>query len=123
VKARVSAWGASGCAQGPEEGTGAREQVLASRQDAWRVGRRRRDVEKRGEGQRGPGSSGLGAEAAHGAKEGGAGQQELGIWPARAAGSGREENRGGLEVDEGGLSWKFPNVQGLHCKAKFTFKP
>jgi hypothetical protein len=46
------------------------------------------------------------------------GQQVLGTWPARAAGSGREENRGGgLEVDEGGLNCKFPKVQGLHCKA------
>jgi hypothetical protein len=36
-------------------------------------------------------------------------------WPARAAGSGREANGGGLEVDEGGLSCKLPKVQGLHC--------
>jgi hypothetical protein len=53
----------------------------------------RRDVEERGEGQRRPGSGGRGAEVARGAKEGGAGQQELGTWPARAAGSGREKNR------------------------------
>jgi hypothetical protein len=39
------------------------------------------------------------------------GQQVLGTWPARAAGSGREENRGGgLGVDEGGLSCNFPKV-------------
>jgi hypothetical protein len=50
-------------------------------------------VEERGEGQRGPGSGGRGAEAARGAKEGGAGQQELSTWMARAAGSGREKNR------------------------------
>jgi hypothetical protein len=57
------------------------------------LGRRRRDVEERGEGQRGPGCGGRGAEAARGAKEGGAGQQEVDTWPARVAGSGREKNR------------------------------
>jgi hypothetical protein len=42
----------------------------------------------------------------------------LGTWPVKAAGSSREENRGGgLEVDEGGLSCKFPKVQGLQYKA------
>jgi hypothetical protein len=50
-------------------------------------------VEERGEGQRGPGIVGRGAEVARGVKEGNAGQQELGTWPARAAGSGREKNR------------------------------
>jgi hypothetical protein len=46
------------------------------------------------------------------------GRLVLGTWPVKAAGSGREENRGGgLEVDEGGLSCKFPKLQGLHCKA------
>jgi hypothetical protein len=30
---------------------------------------------------------------ARGAKEGGAGEQELSTWPARAAGSGREKKR------------------------------
>jgi hypothetical protein len=39
------------------------------------------------------------------------GQQVLSTWPARAAGSGAEKiERGGLEVDEGGLSCKFPKV-------------
>jgi hypothetical protein len=37
---------------------------------------------------------------------------------------GREQSRGaGLEVDEGGLICYFPKVQGLHCKARLTFKP
>jgi hypothetical protein len=72
---------------------GAREQLLASRRHVWRLGRRRRDVEKQGEVQRGPRSSGRGAGAARGVEKGGAGQQELGTCPARAAGSGREKNR------------------------------
>jgi hypothetical protein len=55
-------------------------------------GRRRRDVEERGEGQRGPGSGGRGAKATRVAKEGGARQQELSTWLVRAAGSGKEKN-------------------------------
>jgi hypothetical protein len=52
-------------------------------------------VEKQGGVQRGPGSGGRGAEAARGAKEGGEAQQELGTWPAKAAGSGAEKTERG----------------------------
>jgi hypothetical protein len=52
------------------------------------------------------------------------GQLGSGTWPAKAAGAAqRETERGGLEVDEGGPSCNSPEVQGLHCKAKLTFKP
>jgi hypothetical protein len=46
ANARASAWGAPGCARGPEEGVVAREQELASRREAWWLGRRRRGVER-----------------------------------------------------------------------------
>jgi hypothetical protein len=49
VKARGSAWEAPGCARGPEEGVVMQEQELSSRQESWRLGRRRRDAERRGE--------------------------------------------------------------------------
>jgi hypothetical protein len=117
VKARGSAWEAPGCARDPEEGVVTREQELASRRESWRLGRWRRDVEKRGEGQRGVGSGGTGAGAARGAMKGGAGRLVCGTWPMRAAGSGAEKQRRGLEVDEGGSVCNFPKVQGLHCKA------
>jgi hypothetical protein len=39
------------------------------------------------------GSGGAGAGIARGTKEGGAGQQVLGTWPVRAAGSGREKKQ------------------------------
>jgi hypothetical protein len=73
VKARGSAWEAPGCARGLEEGVVTREQELASWRESWRLGRRRRDVERRGEGQRRVGSGGAGAGAARGARKGGAG--------------------------------------------------
>jgi hypothetical protein len=44
--------------------------------------------------------------------------------PARAAGSAqRETERGGLQVDEGGLICNSPKVQGLYYKVELTFKP
>jgi hypothetical protein len=57
-------------------------------------------------GPRGRVSGGRGAQVAHGAQRGGAGQLRLGTWPVRVAGaSGKakiEQSRaGGLEVDEG----------------------
>jgi hypothetical protein len=63
-----------------------RELLLASRRHTWRLGRRRRDVEQRGEGQRGVGSGDAGAWATRGTEESGAGQLVLGTWPARAVG-------------------------------------
>jgi hypothetical protein len=67
--------------------------ATGKRRDAWRLWRQWRDVEERGEGQRGVGSGGAGAGTARGAEGSSAGQQVLGTWPARAAGSGREKNR------------------------------
>jgi hypothetical protein len=118
VMARVSSWGAPGRALGPEEGTGAWKQLLASRRHAWRLGRRRRDVEEQGEASAGR-EAAAGVQERHVARrEVARGQLELGTWPARAAGSGREKTeRGGLEVDKGEPSCNFVKVQGLYCKA------
>jgi hypothetical protein len=71
------------------------EQVLASRRHAWRLGRRRRDVEEQGEGQREVRKAArvLGRHVAQ--KEAAWGQQVLGTWPARAAGvTGTKQSRG-----------------------------
>jgi hypothetical protein len=73
VKANESAWEALGRARAPKECVVAWEQELASRRESWRLGRRWRDVERRGESQREVGSGGAGAGAARGAREGGAG--------------------------------------------------
>jgi hypothetical protein len=73
ANARASAWGAPGCARGPEEGVVAWEQELASWRKAWRLGRRRRDVERREQASARPGSGGADAGAARGARKGGAG--------------------------------------------------
>jgi hypothetical protein len=54
---------------------------------AWRSGRRRRDVEGRGEGQRGSGERRARRWRAHGAERSGAGQLGLEKRPAKAAGS------------------------------------
>jgi hypothetical protein len=35
----------------------------------------------------------------------------------------RKTERGGLEVDEGGLICNLSKVQALHCKARLTFEP
>ncbi|PUZ39687.1 hypothetical protein GQ55_9G354000 [Panicum hallii var. hallii] len=78
-------------------------------------GSKRRHGEERASAGWGAAAQVLGRHVARG--KAARGQQELGTWPVRAVGSGREETRGGgLEVDEGGLSCNFPNVQGLHCK-------
>jgi hypothetical protein len=118
VNARESTLGAQGCASSRGEGTASESCCCQAGGGHGSSGRRRRDVEKQGGVQRGVGSRGRGAGAARGAEKGGAGKQELGTWPVRAAGSGREENRaGGLDVDEGRPSCNFPKVQELHCKA------
>jgi hypothetical protein len=82
-------------------------------------------VEQRGEGQRGVGSGGAGAGAARGAEGSGAGAVGARHMAGEGGGSRAraETKRGGLEVDEGGPSCNFPKVQGLHCKARLTFKP
>jgi hypothetical protein len=71
---------------------GGREVLLASRRHAWRLGRRQRDVEHRGEGQRGVGSGGAGAGAARGVEGSGmgaAGAQHM----ASEGGRGRAERK------------------------------
>jgi hypothetical protein len=80
------------------------EQVLASRRHAWRLGRRCRDVEERGEGQRGVGSGGAGAGAARGAKGSGAGAAGARHMAGKGGGGhGREAEQGeGLEVEDKG---------------------
>jgi hypothetical protein len=93
VMARVSLWGPPGHALGLEEGMGTREQLLASRRHAWRLGRWRRNVEKQGEGQRGVGSGGRGAGAACGAKEGGAGAAGARETVGEGGGVRQRENR------------------------------
>jgi hypothetical protein len=91
VMARVSSWGAPGHALGPEEGTGVREQQLASQWHAWRLGQRRRDVEKQGEASAGREAAGGVQERLVARREAARGQLELGTWPARAAGSGERK--------------------------------
>jgi hypothetical protein len=95
VNARGSAWEAPGCARDPEEGVVTREQELARRRESWRLGRRRRDVERRGENQREVGSGGAGAGAARGARKGSAGA--AGAWHMASKGGGgrAQRNRGG----------------------------
>jgi hypothetical protein len=73
VSARVSLWRAPGCAQGPEEGTAAREQLLATGRRRGGSGRWRRDVERQGGIQRGVETCGVGTGAARGAEGSGAG--------------------------------------------------
>jgi hypothetical protein len=105
VKARVSAWEAPGRARGPEEDVVAREQELASRREAWRLGRWRRDVERREEGQRGVGNGAASAAEARGTEESGAGAADA--WHMAGEGGGvgqrRKQRRRELEVDEGDL--------------------
>jgi hypothetical protein len=54
--------------------------------------------------------------------------EESGVGSAGSSENGRRvgaerKTRGGLEVDKRGLVCNFPEMQGLHCKAKTTFKP
>jgi hypothetical protein len=97
VNARESALGAQGCASSRGEGT-ARESCCYQA-GGWRgsSGRRRRDVEEHGEGQRRLGSGRRGVGAARGAKEGGAGA--AGAWEMVGEGGGvtgasRTQSRG-----------------------------
>jgi hypothetical protein len=68
VSARVSPWEARGCTSSRVGGTASESRYWQARRRTWRFGRRRRDVEEQGEGQRGVGSGGRGAGAARGAK-------------------------------------------------------
>jgi hypothetical protein len=75
--------------------TACAKQLLAARWRTWRLGRRRRDVEGRGEGQRGVVSGGRGRWRARGAERSGAvatGAQET---AGEGGGvTGAERNRG-----------------------------
>jgi hypothetical protein len=96
VCARVSPWGAPGCAQGLEEGTVTREQLLATGGVRGGSGRRRRDVERQGGVQRGVESGGAGAGAARGAEGSGAGAASARHMAGEGGGvHGREQGRGG----------------------------
>jgi hypothetical protein len=94
----VSSWGAPGCAQGREEGTAAREQLLATARRHGGSGQWRRDVEREGGVQRGVESGGAGAGAARGVEGSGAGGSKCSAhgwrgWRGRAEGK-RERERG-----------------------------
>jgi hypothetical protein len=96
VNARESALGAQGCAS--SRGEGIASESCCCQAGGWRgsSGRRRRDVEERGEGQRGPGSGERGVGAARGAKKGGAGV--AGAWETVGEGggaAGTSRNRAG----------------------------
>jgi hypothetical protein len=84
------------------------ELLLASQRRAWRLGRRRRDVEGRGEGQRGSGERRAWRWRARGAEKSGAGQ--LGLGKVAGEGGGvraRAEHGEGLEVEDRDLSAIF----------------
>jgi hypothetical protein len=108
----------------PRRSTARVKQLLAS--PAACVAARAAAARRGGEG-RGPARVGqaVGAGAGgHVARRGAArGQLGLGKWPAKAAGSRARAEQEGLKVDEGGLVWNFPKMQGLHCKDKTTLKP
>jgi hypothetical protein len=102
---------------------GGRELLLASRRHAWRLRRWRHDVEQRGEGQRGEGVAArvLGRHVA----------QRKAAWGSWCSSHGRrgrrdraerKTERGRLEADEEGPGCNLSKVQGLHCKARLTFK-
>jgi hypothetical protein len=94
-------------------GHSAREQLLASRRHAWSLGRRRRDVEKRGEGQRGVGSGGAGAGAARGTEESGAGAAGARHMAGKGGGSrARAEQRRGTGGRRRGTYLQFPKSAG-----------
>jgi hypothetical protein len=113
VKARGSAWEAPGCARGPEEGVVTWEQELASRRESWRLGRRRRDVERRGESQREVGSGGVGAGAARGARKGGAGAAFARHMTSKGGGaSGRETEEEGTRGRRRGIWLQFSKSAG-----------
>jgi hypothetical protein len=72
---------------------GERELLLASRRHTWTLGRRRRNVEEQGEGQRGVGSGGRGAGAARGAKRGATGQLGLRHLAGKGGEGGAKRNK------------------------------
>jgi hypothetical protein len=81
---------------------GGRELLLASQWHAWRLGRRRLDVEQRGEGQRGVGSGGAGAGTACSAEASGAGATGARHMAGEGSGSRAraETEQGELEVED-----------------------
>jgi hypothetical protein len=84
------------------------KQLLGSRRRVWQLGRRRHDVEGRGEASGGWASIGAGA-GGHVARRGAEwGKLGLGKRSAKAAGSRvRAEQREGLEVEDRELSAIF----------------
>jgi hypothetical protein len=77
-----------------------------------------------GRSQRRPASGGRGRWRARGAERSSVGAAGLVKWPAKVARSrARAEQGEGLEVEDRDLSTIFQKMQGLHCKAKLTFKP
>jgi hypothetical protein len=103
---------------------GEREQVLATRRHVWWLGRRRCDVEGRGEASGGRASGGRGCWRARGVERSGAGAAGAREMVDEGGGvTGVSRAGGGLEVEDRDLSAIFQKMQGLHYKVKLTFKP
>jgi hypothetical protein len=119
VKARVRSQDAQGHASSRGGGTASESRCWQARRRAWRLGRRRRDVEEQGEAQRGVGSGGRGAGAARGAGKSDAGQLELGKSTGEGGEVGAERNRERreLEVDDGDLAAIFQKCRDSIVKS------
>jgi hypothetical protein len=103
ANARASAWGAPGCARGTEEDVVVREQELAIRREAWRLGRWRRDVERQEQASARPGRRRARRRRARGTAQsstGAAGARHM-VSEAAAVLRAEKQRRRGLEVDEG----------------------
>jgi hypothetical protein len=96
-------WGAPGCARGPKEGVVAREQELASRREAWRLGRRWRGVERQEQASARPRRQRARRRRARGIAQSGAGAAGARHMAGEAAAVrwAEKQRRRGLEVDEG----------------------
>jgi hypothetical protein len=87
-----------------------------SQRQSWRLGRRRRDVERQEQASARPRRQQARRRRARGIAQNGAGvvgAQHMASEAARCVG----QRNGGVDVDEGGSVCNFPKVQGLHCKA------
>jgi hypothetical protein len=93
-------------------------------QEAWWLGRRRRDVERQEQASAGRESDGTGAGAARGVRKGGTGAAGARHMAGEGGGASGRENR---EPRAGGRRrgsiCNFSKVEGLLCKALITFKP
>jgi hypothetical protein len=87
VSARVSSRGAQGCTSSQRGGTTGESCCWQARRRVWRLGRRRRDVEGRGEASRGREAAGAGAGGHVARSRAARGQLGLEKWPAKVAGS------------------------------------